>query len=76
MYLGSEVEDRQYQLDITGISMNTGQWEEFVPIFKNQRISTSHLKTMSENPALEWNNLERGRLGNAHELTLWPIISK
>lgn len=73
---GSEVEDRQYQLDIVGISLNSGTWEELVPILKYQRLGVSNLKTMIENPALEWNKLGRGRIASSPELTLWPIMSK
>lgn len=77
--LGSEVEDRQYQLDITGLSVNTGTWEELDPILNQRGASFSTLRTMSENPALEWNNLERApfRSGSIDpHLSFWPVISR
>ncbi|KAI4462018.1 vacuolar protein sorting-associated protein 13b [Holotrichia oblita] len=52
---GSEIEDRQYELNITGISLTTSTWEEFDPILNMKSSTVSHLKTMTENPALEWN---------------------
>ncbi|KAJ1522739.1 hypothetical protein ONE63_001898 [Megalurothrips usitatus] len=53
---GSEVEDRQYELNITGLAMSTGQWENIQKCRKLPSNSTaSSLRTMSENPALVWN---------------------
>ncbi|XP_065172744.1 intermembrane lipid transfer protein VPS13B-like, partial [Atheta coriaria] len=73
---GSEMEDRQYQLDINGICMNSGSWTEISQLLKNRGKSMSVLKTMSENPALEWNNLEKGKLKSGPEITYWSLISK
>lgn len=65
--LGSEIEDRQYELTITGISLSTSTWKEFDPIFNSKATAVSQLKTMSENPALEW-NLGKGHFGNKHNI--------
>lgn len=73
--LGSEVEDRQYQLDVIGMSLNTGVWEELDVIFHSRAPLDAHLKIMNENPALEWNNLGK-KHRNAPNLNLWPIINK
>lgn len=55
---GSEIEDRQYQVDITGISLVSGSWDELVCASGSgaQPTFSSKLHTMGENPALEWNN--------------------
>lgn len=70
------MEDRQYQLEVNGISISTGKWQEFVSVLDDHTVSTSHLKTMSENPALEWNNLDRSRLGSLPNLNLWQLVGR
>lgn len=74
--VGSEVEDRQYQLDIIGMEMNTGIWEELDPLLSRGTPLTATLRTMNENPALEWNNFERSRLSLSENLDVLPMISK
>ena len=56
---GSEVEDRQYQLDIGGLSLGSGTWSDLV----SRSGLTSQLSdgTAFQNPALEWNTLPRSR---------------
>ncbi|XP_017781523.1 PREDICTED: vacuolar protein sorting-associated protein 13B [Nicrophorus vespilloides] len=71
---GSDVEDRQYQLDILGISMHTGAWSEIKQNFKSFGKTVTVLRTMSENPALEWNNMGRAKLKNSPDGHLYPII--
>ena len=71
---GSDIEDRQYQLNINSLSVNTGSWKEFSQMLC--RESGTSLHTMNENPALEWNNLEWGRLSLIPNLKLLPIIKK
>ncbi|XP_074031826.1 vacuolar protein sorting 13B isoform X2 [Leptinotarsa decemlineata] len=71
---GSEVEDRQYQLDLIGISVCTSTWNDIVSIFTP--LDTSNLKSISENPALEWNNLEHGQPNLNPVLNLWHITEK
>ncbi|KRT78503.1 hypothetical protein AMK59_7594, partial [Oryctes borbonicus] len=72
---GSEIEDRQYELNIRGISLTTSTWEEFDPILNLKSSAISHLKTMTENPALEW-NLGKGHFGKQQSIFLSPIINK
>lgn len=47
---GSEVEDRQYQLDLVSIKLNTGVWSELEEVL-SQEVSVSPV----QNPALDWN---------------------
>lgn len=74
--LGSEVEDRQYQLDIAGISVCTGTWEEMSAILIPARNFLSNLRGLSENPALEWNILEQGQPNMRPSLNLRCIVEK
>lgn len=73
---GSEIEDRQYQLNINSLSVNTGLWSEFSLLLSRDTNIISSLHTMNENPALEWNNLEGGRNSLIPNLSLLPIIQK
>ncbi|KAJ8868198.1 hypothetical protein PR048_032007 [Dryococelus australis] len=73
---GSEVEDRQYQLDIGGLSLHTGAWRELARVLGQPMSSASALHTMSENPALEWNNLAPCDEGILPHVTLLPVISR
>lgn len=72
---GSEVEDRQYQLTINSLSINTGLWEEFNEILSKERSAVSCLHTMNENPALEWNNMG-GKVKSLPHVSLFRIIKK
>ncbi|XP_071057652.1 intermembrane lipid transfer protein VPS13B isoform X2 [Onthophagus taurus] len=71
---GSEIEDRQYELKIVGISLSTSTWSEFDPLL-HQSSSMKQLKTMSENPALEW-NLGKGTIMKGQNVNFVPIINK
>ena len=51
---GSQIEDRQYQLDAIGLGLFTGRWCDIER--KSEKRPKSLLKTMGENPALEWND--------------------
>lgn len=73
---GSEVEDRQYQLDLMGISVCTGIWEDVDYLFSHTGTGLSTLRGTSENPALEWNNLERGQPNATPFLNLWHVTEK
>lgn len=73
---GSEVEDRQYQLDLIGISVGTGIWEDVDYLLTRIGAALSSLRGKSENPALEWNNLERGQPNVAPFLNLWVVTEK
>uniref|UniRef100_A0A2K6GSD1 Vacuolar protein sorting 13 homolog B n=1 Tax=Propithecus coquereli TaxID=379532 RepID=A0A2K6GSD1_PROCO len=53
---GSEIEDRQYQIDLQSINIGTAQWSQLKP---EKESGTGGVLTESErnsqNPALEWN---------------------
>ncbi|XP_048657864.1 intermembrane lipid transfer protein VPS13B isoform X8 [Marmota marmota marmota] len=53
---GSEIEDRQYQIDLQSINIGTAQWDQLKP---EKESGTGGVLTESErnsqNPALEWN---------------------
>ncbi|CAD5116322.1 DgyrCDS5226 [Dimorphilus gyrociliatus] len=51
LYPGSDIEDRQYQLDFSGVSLMCGRWEE---LMKSEKIDDD---STIQNPAFEWNNL-------------------
>lgn len=76
LLVGSDVEDRQYQFDLLGISVSTGIWEEVDNIFSHTTGGLTSLRGTSENPALEWNNLERGQPNALPSLNLWHVTEK
>jgi len=53
--IGSEVEDRQYQMDVSGLGISTGCWSEIAVDENNGRSLVAGVT--SENPALAWNTL-------------------
>lgn len=53
--IGSEVEDRQYQMDVSGLGVSTGCWSEMVMDESSGRSLVAGVT--SENPALAWNTL-------------------
>lgn len=53
---GSEVEDRQYQIDLQSINIGTTQWEQLKPEKEGVKGGVSaESERSSQNPALEWN---------------------
>uniref|UniRef100_T1IW73 Chorein N-terminal domain-containing protein n=1 Tax=Strigamia maritima TaxID=126957 RepID=T1IW73_STRMM len=73
---GSDVEDRQYQLDIEGISLSSGSWIGLIkrsPVSQAPSVSTQ-LQTMGENPALEWNNKYMKPSDVESELVCLPLL--
>lgn len=57
---GSEVEDRQYQIDLQSISVGTTKWEQLNPLGEGTKAGTpSEGERSSQNPALEWNMATR-----------------
>ncbi|XP_067008128.2 intermembrane lipid transfer protein VPS13B [Anabrus simplex] len=72
---GSEVEDRQYQLDVVGLCVNTATWCELDHCLSMQGAS-ANLRTMNENPALEWNSLVKGRESITPHVSLLPVVSR
>ena len=69
------MEDRQYQLDIVGMMIYTCHWKDLKANSRELLPSPSStmLKTMSENPALEWNTVRSDLL--ADEVVGHPILS-
>lgn len=51
LYPGSDIEDRQYQLDFCGVSLICGRWED---LMKSEKIEDD---STVQNPALEWNTM-------------------
>lgn len=57
---GSEVEDRQYQIDLQSINIGTAQWEQLKPEKEGIKGGVSaESERSSQNPALEWNMASR-----------------
>jgi hypothetical protein len=57
---GSEVEDRQYQLDLQSINIGTAQWDQLKPEKEGSKGGVStETERNSQNPALEWNLASR-----------------
>lgn len=57
---GSEVEDRQYQVDLQSINIGTAQWEQLKPEKEGTKGGASaESERSSQNPALEWNMASR-----------------
>ena len=57
---GSEVEDRQYQVDLQAINIGTAQWEQLKPEKDASKGGVpAEGERNSQNPALEWNMASR-----------------
>ncbi|TFK05407.1 pro-cathepsin H [Platysternon megacephalum] len=57
---GSEVEDRQYQIDLQFINIGTAQWDQLKPEKDNSKGGVlTESERNSQNPALEWNMASR-----------------
>uniref|UniRef100_UPI00358FB320 intermembrane lipid transfer protein VPS13B isoform X2 n=1 Tax=Myxine glutinosa TaxID=7769 RepID=UPI00358FB320 len=55
---GSEVEDRQYQLDLCGLNVSTACWAQVRPEAEDDQCHNgvgADTERVSQNPALEWN---------------------
>ncbi len=73
---GSKVENRQYQLDLQGIGLYTGCWQEVLDKSKEPERPAA-LMTRSENPALEWNIASSQPPQWSHQgVILLPMIRK
>ncbi|XP_033123358.1 vacuolar protein sorting-associated protein 13B-like [Anneissia japonica] len=73
---GSEVEDRQYQLDINAVSLCTVLWED-VAMASDQGVqeigsADDSSVTLTQNPALEW-NMAKARQ-SPQQISISPII--
>ncbi|XP_046401566.1 vacuolar protein sorting-associated protein 13B [Ischnura elegans] len=72
---GSLVEDRQYLVQVHNISISTGMWYELQPCFeKDPMVSSTHMR--SENPALEWSKLAKGKSCLGQELSVLPLVNR
>ena len=61
-----------FQVDVSGVSLATGHWQDVVE--RNRRPVKPLLRTMSENPALEWNtNIQTGET-EASEVVMVPLV--
>ncbi|XP_042214275.1 vacuolar protein sorting-associated protein 13B-like isoform X1 [Homarus americanus] len=75
---GSEVEDRQYQIDLLGFSASTGSWYDLVGVKGGRPRSSSgeRLRAMGENPALEWNNYDPTQDNKNTDIVLHPFLAR
>uniref|UniRef100_A0A3Q3JG19 Vacuolar protein sorting 13 homolog B n=1 Tax=Monopterus albus TaxID=43700 RepID=A0A3Q3JG19_MONAL len=73
---GSEVEDRQYQVDLQSITIGTAQWEQLKP--EKEGIKGGVLaesERNSQNPALEWNMASSIRRHQERRAILTPLLT-
>ncbi|XP_024917375.1 vacuolar protein sorting-associated protein 13B isoform X2 [Cynoglossus semilaevis] len=73
---GSEVEDRQYQVDIQSVTIGTAQWEQLKPEKEGIRGGVSaENERNSQNPALEWNMASSIKRHQERRAILTPILT-
>ncbi|KAL6462541.1 hypothetical protein MHYP_G00289630, partial [Metynnis hypsauchen] len=73
---GSEVEDRQYQIDLQSISVGTALWEQLQPDGEGTKGgSAAEGERSSQNPALEWNMASSIRRHHERRAILTPILT-
>ncbi|KAI4881788.1 hypothetical protein NFI96_011483 [Prochilodus magdalenae] len=73
---GSEVEDRQYQIDLQSINVGTAQWEQLRPDGEGTKGGTAaESERSSQNPALEWNLASNIRRHHERRAILTPILT-
>ncbi|XP_056290642.1 intermembrane lipid transfer protein VPS13B-like isoform X3 [Pseudoliparis swirei] len=73
---GSEVEDRQYQVDLQCINIGTAQWEQLKPEKEGTKGGVSaESERSSQNPALEWNMASSIRRHQERRAILTPILT-
>ncbi|XP_058503196.1 intermembrane lipid transfer protein VPS13B-like isoform X1 [Solea solea] len=74
---GSEVEDRQYQIDLQSITIGTAQWEQLKPEKEGIKggVSTENERN-SQNPALEWNMASSIKRHQERRAILTPILTE
>nr|XP_023417417.1 vacuolar protein sorting-associated protein 13B isoform X3 [Cavia porcellus] len=73
---GSEIEDRQYQIDLQSINIGTAQWDQLKPEKENTTggVLTENERN-SQNPALEWNMASSIRRHQERRAILTPILT-
>ncbi|XP_062322182.1 intermembrane lipid transfer protein VPS13B [Osmerus eperlanus] len=73
---GSEVEDRQYQVDLQAINIGTAQWEQLKPEKDASKGGVpAEGERNSQNPALEWNMASSIRRHQERRALLTPILT-
>ncbi|XP_066525855.1 intermembrane lipid transfer protein VPS13B-like isoform X2 [Hoplias malabaricus] len=73
---GSEVEDRQYQIDLQSINLGTAQWKQLQPEGEGTKGGTAaEGERSSQNPALEWNMASSIRRHQERRAILTPILT-
>ena len=63
--------NNKYQVDIVGVSLATGHWQDVED--RNRKPVKPLLRTMSENPALEWNTNVQS-LEESSEVVMVPLV--
>ncbi|XP_074124520.1 intermembrane lipid transfer protein VPS13B isoform X5 [Sminthopsis crassicaudata] len=73
---GSEVEDRQYQIDLQSINIGTAQWEQLKPEKESSKAGLlPENERNSQNPALEWNMASSIQRHQERRAILTPILT-
>uniref|UniRef100_A0ABM5GCA8 Intermembrane lipid transfer protein VPS13B isoform X2 n=1 Tax=Pogona vitticeps TaxID=103695 RepID=A0ABM5GCA8_9SAUR len=73
---GSEVEDRQYQIDLQSINIGTAQWDQLKPEKENGKgRAVPENERNSQNPALEWNMASSIKRHQERRAILTPILT-
>ncbi|KAJ7413251.1 hypothetical protein WISP_91683 [Willisornis vidua] len=73
---GSEVEDRQYQIDLQSINIGTAYWNQLKPEKENGKGGVlTESERNSQNPALEWNMASSIRRHQERRAILTPILT-
>ncbi|XP_076004525.1 intermembrane lipid transfer protein VPS13B isoform X1 [Genypterus blacodes] len=73
---GSEVEDRQYQIDLQSLNIGTAHWDQLKPEKEGIKGGGSaENERSSQNPALEWNMASSVRRHQERRAILTPILT-
>ncbi|XP_041269031.1 vacuolar protein sorting-associated protein 13B isoform X1 [Onychostruthus taczanowskii] len=73
---GSEVEDRQYQIDLQSINIGTAYWNQLKPEKESGKGGVlTETERNSQNPALEWNMASSIRRHQERRAILTPILT-
>ncbi|NXA45453.1 VP13B protein, partial [Nothocercus julius] len=73
---GSEVEDRQYQIDLQSINIGTAHWNQLKPEKETAKGGVpTESERNSQNPALEWNMASSIRRHQERRAILTPILT-
>ncbi|XP_036904161.1 vacuolar protein sorting-associated protein 13B isoform X2 [Sturnira hondurensis] len=73
---GSEIEDRQYQIDLQSINIGTAQWDQLKPEKESGTGGAlPESERNSQNPALEWNMASSIRRHQERRAIMTPILT-